>query len=51
MTNPGAFYIDLNKCDLRKGAPVMKVDVSKSTGYVGEVNRHLFKTAPFTPMY
>lgn len=51
VTNPGAFYVDLKKCDLRKGAPVMKIDVSKSAGYVGEVNRHLFKTAPFTPMY
>lgn len=51
VTNDGIFYIDLSKCDLRKGAPVMKLDVSRSRGYVGEVNSHLFKTAPFTPMY
>lgn len=51
VTNPGIFYIDLNKCDLRKGAPVMKIDTSKSEGYVGEANKHLFKVAPFTPMY
>ncbi len=51
VTNPGIFYIDLNKCDLRKGAPVMKIDTSKSVDYVGEANKHLFKVAPFTPMY
>ncbi len=51
VTNPGVFYIDLNKCDFRKGASVMKIDVSKSAGYVGEANHHLFKTQPFTPMY
>ncbi len=51
VTNPGVFYIDLNKCDLRKGAPVMKIDAKKSGAYVGEANKHLFKTKPFTPMY
>lgn len=50
-TNPGVFYVDLSKCNLSKGAPVMKLDVSKSSAYVGEVNNHLFKTAPFNPMY
>lgn len=51
VTNNGIFYIDLGKCDLRPGASVMKLDVSKSRDYVGEANGHLFKTAPFTPMY
>lgn len=51
VTNPGMYYIDLSKCDLRKGAPVMKIDTSKSSTYVGEANKHLFRTAPFTPMY
>ena len=51
VTNPGLFYIDLNKCDLSKGAPVMKLDVAKSQTYVGEANSHLFATQPFTPMY
>lgn len=50
-TNPGMFYIDLKKCDLRPGAPVLKIDTSKSSGYVGDATRHLFKTKPFTPMY
>lgn len=51
VTNPGMFYIDLNKCDFCEGKPVMKLDVAKSKEFVGEVNKHLFKTAPFTPMY
>ncbi|MCM1355392.1 MAG: linear amide C-N hydrolase [Staphylococcus sp.] len=51
VTNPGLFYIDLRKCDLRSGAPVMKIDTSKSKDYVGDATSHLFKTEPFTPMY
>lgn len=51
VTNPGLFYVDLNKCDLRPGAPVMKIDTSKSSDYVGDATRHLFKTEPFKPMY
>lgn len=51
VTNPGAYYIDLSKCDLRPGASVMKLDTSKSSTFVGEANSHLFKSAPFTPMY
>lgn len=51
VTNPGLFYIDLGKCDLSEGASVMKLDVAKSQTYVGEANKHLFKTKPFTPMY
>lgn len=51
VTNMGVFYIDLNKCNLRPGASVMKLDTSKSSDYIGEVNRHLKKSAPFTPMY
>jgi len=51
VTGNGLYYIDLNKCDLRKGAPVMKLDNTKSTDYTGEANRHLFKAKPFIPMY
>lgn len=51
VTNMGLFYVDLSKCDLRPGAPVMKIDCSKSRLYVGEANSHLFKTEPFKPMY
>ena len=51
VTNPGIFYIDLNKCDFRPGASVMKIDTSKSSDYVGDATGHLFKVKPFTPMY
>lgn len=51
VTNLGVYYIDLSKCDLRKGAPVLKFDTSKNTGSIGDITRKLSKSAPFTPMY
>jgi len=51
VTNPGLFHIDLHKCDLRPGAPVMRLDTSRSSTYVGDVTSRLEKHAPFTPMY
>lgn len=51
VTNPGYYYIDLSKCDLRKGAPVMRLDTGKETNLVGEANHALRRHAPFTPMY
>lgn len=51
VTNPGLFYIDLKKCDFSKGASVMKLDVSKSGDYVGDVTGRLFMSTPFTPMF
>lgn len=51
VTNLGVFFIDLTKCDLRKGASVMKLDTSASGSLVGEANAALVKHAPFTPMY
>ncbi len=51
VTNPGIFYIDLNKCNLKPGAPVLRLDVSKSEGYLGDATSKLRATAPFTPMY
>lgn len=51
VTNPGIFYIDLNKCDLAPGASVMKLDTSKSHDYMGDVTDRLMKSEPFKPMY
>lgn len=51
VTNPGYYYIDLTKCDLRKGAPVLKLDTSKETMLIGEANHALKKSAPFTPIW
>lgn len=51
VTNPGMYYVDLKKCDLRKGAPVMKLDTSRSSDMVGDVTSKLHRSEPFTPMY
>ncbi|MCM1483336.1 MAG: linear amide C-N hydrolase [Muribaculaceae bacterium] len=51
VTNMGTYYIDMKKCDFCKGAPVMKLTTSETADVVGEANRHLKKSAPFTPMY
>ena len=51
VTNSGLYYIDLNKCDLRAGAPVLKLDTSKYPALAGEANKYLKKSAPFSPMY
>ncbi len=51
VTNPGYYYIDLHKVNLRKGAPVMKLDTSKTTDLVGDATNRLRPSAPFTPMY
>lgn len=51
VTNLGIYYIDLGKCNLRPGAPVMKFDTTKHTDLAGEANKYLYKTPPFTPMY
>lgn len=51
VTNYGYFYIDLKKCDLRKGAPILKLDTSKTRTLVGEANSHLEKNKGFTPAY
>ena len=51
MTNPGIYYIDLKKCDLRPGAPVMKLDTSKSSVMIGDVTDSLKPADPFKPMY
>lgn len=51
VTNPGYYYVDLSKCDLRKGAPVLKLDTSKEKNLVGEANHALNKSTPFNPIY
>lgn len=51
VTNPGYYYVDLKKCDLRKGAKILKLDTKKHTQIVGEANKYLEKSPGFTPMY
>ena len=51
VTNLGMFYVDLSKCNLKPGAPVLKLDTSHSEDYVGDVTHKMRKSEPFTPMY
>lgn len=51
VTNPGYYYVDLNKCNLKKGAPVLKLDTGKNTMLVGDATSAFVASAPFTPMY
>ncbi|MDE6783249.1 MAG: hypothetical protein K2J17_05955, partial [Paramuribaculum sp.] len=47
----GIYYVDLNKCDLRKGASVMKFDTGSHMCTVGDITSKMVKTQPFKPMY
>lgn len=51
VDNLGVLYIDLRKVDLRPGAPVLRLDISKTYDVVGDATHLLKKHAPFTPMY
>lgn len=51
ITNYGTYYIDLKKCDFRKGAPVRKLDTAKYNDKVGEINKFMEISAPFAPMF
>lgn len=51
VTNLGVYYIDLNKCNLKPGAPVLKFDTTANTTQVGDITKQLVKSKPFTPMY
>lgn len=51
VTNLGVYYIDLDKCDFRKGASVMRLDTTKETELCGEANKAMKKHPPFSPMY
>lgn len=51
VTNNGFYYIDLGKCNLKEGAPVMKLDTGQAVNVVGEANKYLQKSKPFIPMY
>lgn len=51
VTNPGYYYVDLRELDLRKGAPILKLDTSKTSDLVGNANSRLEKNPGFTPMY
>lgn len=51
VTNPGYYYVDLQKINLKKGAPVLKLVTSETSDLVGSANSRLREVPPFTPMY
>lgn len=51
VTNLGVFYIDLNKINLRKGAPILKYETAKHPHVAGDITSHLEKNPGFTPAY
>lgn len=51
VTNLGVYFVDLNKCDLSKGAPVLKFDTSANTTSVGDITSMMQKSKPFDPLY
>lgn len=50
-TSEGIYYVDLNKCDLRKGAPIRRFDTSRHTAVCGDVTKMFEKNSGFIPMY
>jgi choloylglycine hydrolase len=51
VTNPAVYYIDLTTLDLAPGAPILKLDTSKTSNVVGNANAHLHRSEAFTPMW
>lgn len=51
VTNLGLIYIDLKKCDLRKGAHILKYEPAKHPEAVGDVTHHMSHNPGFTPAY
>ena len=51
VTNFDIYYVDLKKCDLNVGAPILKLDTSKETKLLGDAQKALEKSKGFTPMY
>lgn len=50
--SPAIIWIDLSKCNLKEGAPVLKLDLINNTKtLVGEMNDIMIKSKPFTPMF
>ncbi len=51
VTNYGTFYVDLKKCDLRKGAHIMKYVSDSNPLAVGDITHKMERTEGFTPAY
>lgn len=44
---PNTFWVDLNKLDLSKGAPALKLELASGQTYTGEVSANFKKAMPF----
>ncbi len=51
VTNRGIYYVDLKQCDLRPGAPILRLETSKYPDFAGDATRLLECHKGFTPMY
>lgn len=51
VTNPGYYYVDLGQINLRKGAPILKLDTKYNTNVIGCANSYMTVSPGFTPMY
>lgn len=50
-TGNGFYYVDLNKLNLKEGAPVLKIETKDHLNSVGDISSKMKKSAPFTPMH
>lgn len=50
-TAMGVYYVDLRKCDLRKGASVLKFVTADYLDTTGDITAMMSKSKPFKPMY
>lgn len=46
-TSPNIIWVQLNNFDLRKGSPVMKLDLMNNPDYSGDVTKRFIKAKPF----
>lgn len=51
VTNFGLIYVDLKKCDLRKGAHILKYEPASHPEAVGDITHHMSRNPGFTPAY
>lgn len=51
VTHLGMFYVDLKKCNLRKGAPILKFDTSRNPDAIGDITARMERNPGFVPMY
>lgn len=51
VTANGIYYVDLKRCDLRPGAPVLKITTADMTDVCGDATGRLVPVAPFSPMF